>query len=68
MTLATTVGKAALSVGMKKLLSKLPSARTTDLFNKMAQDAAFQTEGYLLKMIERLGGDPDAALERLAAR
>lgn len=60
------IAKAGVSVALKKLESMLPSARTTDLYKQMADDAAYECEGFIKKMVERMGGDPDVAIARLA--
>lgn len=66
MSVATTIAKSTVSLGVKKLMAQFPSARTSELYGQMAQEAAFESEGFLQRMVERLGGDPDAALQRLA--
>lgn len=65
MSIGSLIAKTGASAVVKKLESMLPGARTNELFGQMAQEAAFECEGFLKKMVERLGGDPDAAIARL---
>lgn len=39
MPIESLIAKAAVSAAVKKIQSMLPGARTTELFNQMAQDA-----------------------------
>lgn len=67
MTLLGSAAKLAVNSAAKRLAARLPSARTTELFNEMVQDAALYAEGFVGKLVERMGGDPEEAAARLSA-